>query len=174
MPPPMSGRHVHFIREDSNRFFYLPHCNVCLECYGHSELCPMLRHVVAGKPLACDGNRIIFNGVQVMECPMKKPMLGSEGEGAGKAVDDKWLVDKVPYLLDALTSVKWDDGTKRERSTVSVFIEDGIVKVCLNDKNLQASLYRSAASILGALQALDKALSPAGDQDWRLWKKGKR
>lgn len=79
-----------------------------------------------------------------------------------------------PTLVEYLSCSAWDDGSERERSTLSVFIEEGRVKVCLNDREFERSLYASGDTLAGVLAALEKALA-ADACEWRMWKgKGKK
>jgi hypothetical protein len=54
-----------------------------------------------------------------------------------------------------------------------VFVDEGRVKASLNDKDVNASLFRAGLSLTDALKSLEKALQPGGDADWRTWKPSK-
>lgn len=76
--------------------------------------------------------------------------------------------DALCFLLDN----EWDDGTPRQRATLTIFIEDSTVKLCLNDRENACSLFRSAPTLERALASMGEALkSPA--PDWKPWQ-GKR
>lgn len=109
-----------------------------------------------------------------MVCPMQKPAIKPVGSPGRSGCDDKFLSKDCPLLCAFLTDDKYDDGTKRERSTISIFVEDGKVKAALNDKNVTASLYRSGESILDVVEAIETALREGGGDEWHVWKKSRK
>jgi predicted RNase H-like HicB family nuclease len=69
-------------------------------------------------------------------------------------------------LGEYLTLEVWEDGTARRTSTLLMFIEDGVWKVCLRDRANSRTLWRAGESPEEALAALEAALE--GDAtDWR-------
>lgn len=72
----------------------------------------------------------------------------------------------TPAVVEYLTAVCYPDGSNRERSTISVFIEDGVVKVCLSDRDQARTLWRSGVSVEDALMALESCVVD-GTADWR-------
>lgn len=85
--------------------------------------------------------------------------------------DEKWAKG-LPILCEYLSHSAYEDGSPRERSKLSIFSQDGLVGVALNDPEEHASLYRTGESVEKALQALEKALG-ASQADWRRWNVGK-
>lgn len=71
-----------------------------------------------------------------------------------------------PALGEFLTETKYPDGKSRETSTITVFVQDGMVKVCLNDRDQGRVLFRAGEDVVTALQALEDALT-GDDADWR-------
>lgn len=109
-----------------------------------------------------------------MGCPMKKPEVKPR-RGEGKpGCEDKFLKGDCPTLVQFLTDDKYDDGTPRERCTITLFVEDGKIKAALNDKNVQASMFRSADAVLDVLEALEAALSDGEGDSWYPWKKNRK
>jgi len=103
---------------------------------------------------------------------MKKPNdVGVEKAGK-KIPSDEGFGKKYPTLLEYLSTTKWDDGTPRDASKLSIFIEDGLFKCAVNDTDLKRSLYVSGDTLEGALRAAEKALQ-SPEADWRVWNKGK-
>ena len=99
---------------------------------------------------------------------MKRPVASDEQRvGASKAPNDGFAA-KLPTLLSYLIDDKYDDGSARERSAVSLFISDGSWKAALNDKDLKRSLYVSADSLAAVLETLERQAA-APDADWRAW-----
>jgi len=103
---------------------------------------------------------------------MKKPTFEHVEKAGKKAATDEGFAKKYPTILEYLTTTKWDDGTAREASKLSLFIEDGVFKVAVNDVDLKRSLYTSGETLEGALRATEKALQMP-EADWRAWNKGK-
>lgn len=75
------------------------------------------------------------------------------------------LVDS-PAVVEYLTADKFPDGAARERSVLSIFIEDGRVKACLNDRDGGRTLWRSGDGIEDCVALLDLAITD-GTADWR-------
>lgn len=100
---------------------------------------------------------------------VKKP-ASSEAKGGGSAgpVQDPQLRAKYPTVLEYLTQATWDDGSARETSALSVFIEHGYVKVAVNDRACRRSLYVAAKTLQEALAAAEEQLKDDA-ADWRPW-----
>ena len=101
---------------------------------------------------------------------MKKPTESGKGlvraAGAGFMVEEK---ARWPQLIEYLNAAAWDDGSPRETSTLMLLIEDGWLKVCLNDRAVGRSLWQSADTLMDALDALEDHLV-AGTGEWRVKK----
>lgn len=80
------------------------------------------------------------------------------------------VLSASPGLLDYLTANTFPDGTVRELSNLLVFVEDGVIKVCLNDRANGCSLWRSGTDILDVLASVDAAIQK-GTADWRAARK---
>lgn len=83
--------------------------------------------------------------------------VSKEGESFAK---------KYAAIMEYLTADKWPEGEERQVSTLLVFSEDGIFKVCLNDRDMGRSLWVSGPSIPDALEALESTLRHGGGE-WR-------
>lgn len=120
-----------------------------------------------------------FRAARVRQTPqwgapdMKKP-VGSNGTVDLPTCRCPFLQEAGEAVVEHLRDSSWEDGSTRERSTLTVFVEDGKVKVCLNDRNSNSSLFRAADTLLEALQSLNEALAPTGHADWRAWNFKKR
>lgn len=71
-----------------------------------------------------------------------------------------------PVTWEWLTSEQYDDGSTRETSTLLIFVEDGSVKLCFNDRGGDRKLWASGRDALAALTALEGMLA-AGTGEWR-------
>lgn len=75
------------------------------------------------------------------------------------------LVDS-PAVTEYLAVGAYPDGTARERAVISIFIEEGRVKCCLNDRDTGRTLWRSAGGIEACIGLIDDAIAE-GTADWR-------
>jgi hypothetical protein len=71
-----------------------------------------------------------------------------------------------PALAEYLEVDAWEDGRPRQTSTLLLFLEDGVVKACLNDRDADRALWVSGGSVAGVLESLEAALS-GGTGEWR-------
>lgn len=103
---------------------------------------------------------------------MKRPDVVAAAQSGGMP-DEKFGRD-FPQLSEYLTHDKYDDGTARALSALSVKVQDGMILVGLQDHDLERSLFVVGETLAKALAALEKhAGSPTAD--WRRWGgKGKR
>jgi len=99
--------------------------------------------------------------------PIKKPTTtGGKGTAVGKC-DCKTLL-KFPLLLSYMQDDKYEDGSSRERSKLSIFIEQGHVKAALNDPGERRSAYCTADTLQGVLELLEDGLKTEA-VEWRGW-----
>lgn len=98
--------------------------------------------------------------------PVKKPVESSANGGGQGSVTEGMLPKKFPNLLAMLQDSKYDDGSARETSTLLVLAEGGMVKLCLNDRDLGRTAWTTATTLEDALASLESRL--AKDQcEWR-------
>lgn len=104
---------------------------------------------------------------------MKRPenLAGTSAETA-EFPDDLWK-KTLPLIVEYLTATKYDDGTERKLSSISIKEQDGSVLVALNDADLDRGLYRTGKTVVDALKAIEKALA-TDSADWRVWKREQR
>jgi hypothetical protein len=106
----------------------------------------------------------VDNGGDVMSFLQKRSGGGdSGGTGPGRVAGS---LAALPGVLEYLSSSKYPDGSARERSTLLVLIEHGVVKVCLSDRDQSQSLWRSGESLEDCLLSLEEALTGT-HADWR-------
>lgn len=75
-------------------------------------------------------------------------------------------VFRLPALLEHLTLGKWDDGAVRQRGSISVFWEDGVFKMWINDKDSGRAASVSAATMEDLLLRVEGKLTE-DSLDWR-------
>jgi len=106
---------------------------------------------------------------------MKRPDAAKQTPDAIGLTDDAKFVAAFPRVHEFLTCDKWDDGKSRVTGSLSLFIEQGVWKACLNDRDTEASLYVTGETTLACMKALEGRLDGTKEADWRAWKKkGKR
>lgn len=103
---------------------------------------------------------------------MKRLSKPDQGPQVPVVPKDDWLIENCPLLIDYLTNTRYDDGAVREVSTLNIFIQDGVFKVAVNDRDAEASLYASGETLQLALAAAESRLN-ANVADWRFWKSAK-
>lgn len=97
----------------------------------------------------------------------KKPLPGGiPVGGTGKSPMPHCLQERSPTLGHFLCDEVWPDGELRQRSTLVVFVEDGMFKACLSDKDSGTSLWASCKSFDDLLEALEARLTD-DRPDWR-------
>lgn len=89
-------------------------------------------------------------------------------------VDVKWQANH-PLLYEHLTSEKWEDGAARETSTLTIYLDSGLWKVCLNNRAEKLTAWLTAETWGKMLDGLEKGLAD-GTLDWRIppWLRKKR
>jgi hypothetical protein len=71
-----------------------------------------------------------------------------------------------PSLSEYVSSAVWEDGTPRETSTLLMFFEEGLFKMCLTDRALQRSLWSSGEEPADCWATLEVLLTE-GRGEWR-------
>lgn len=97
---------------------------------------------------------------------MKRPSESDVVRASASAPVRCDMFRELTTLWAMLTDDAWDDGTTRERSTLLVLCDGGIVKLWLNDKALARSCWVSGESVSDALNTLEESLY-AGSAAWR-------
>jgi hypothetical protein len=76
------------------------------------------------------------------------------------------LAGKHPDLWEFVTRTTWDDGATRQPGSFTVFLDEGKLKGCLNDKDAGLVCFVTAAGLLELLRKLNGAVND-GASDWR-------
>lgn len=96
----------------------------------------------------------------------KREVVGGESPGFSAAqegpLDGKLLVALVEFL--AVT--RWPDGSLREPGSLTLFVDEGTPKACLNDKGQGLVAFVSGSSLTDLLLAIEDKLRD-GSLDWR-------
>jgi len=103
---------------------------------------------------------------------MRKPVAAAHDATFAPVFPDSDWEELFPLVCDHLSDATYEDGSRRDVSTLSLRCQDGLVLAALNDVDLGRGLYRTGTSVLNAVEALEKALGGA-TADWRAWNRGK-
>jgi hypothetical protein len=94
-----------------------------------------------------------------------RPSAG--GGGSAQEVKlDSLIADRFPAIWDYCTSVKWDDGKPRSPATLLLFVEDGLWKLCLNDRARERTAWAAGETVFDCLDAMEANLA-AETAVWR-------
>lgn len=87
-------------------------------------------------------------------------VFGSVKRGeADTAATDDTMSGRFPTLIELMTSTVKVNGRRRQVSTLTILAEDGVFKVGLRDRDNAVSLWVSGDGVLGALEAIERALN---------------
>ncbi len=95
-----------------------------------------------------------------------------KGGKAPKTPKASAFFKELPALWEFLAVSKWDDGEERTTGTALFFVEDGVVKLCLNDRDSDRVAFVTGSSAEEVLEAASAGLE--GDAlDWRASRRAK-
>lgn len=97
---------------------------------------------------------------------MKRPTQVAPAAGAPAVSSDEEMSLLYPGIWEYMVETAWDDGKPRRTSTLTVFCEDGVVKVCLSDRELDKTTWASGTSLADCLAAMEAKMQ-AGETEWR-------
>jgi len=89
-------------------------------------------------------------------------------DNAGVAVPpvDEAFTKAHPALWEFLTLTRWEDGSPRETGTLFIFVEDGGLKVAVNDREGGLVAFLTSKTFKGLLEAVEKGIRE-DRLDWR-------
>jgi len=88
------------------------------------------------------------------------------GVGPHELYIGEGMLATLPAIVEYLSLETFEDGSKRERSSLLVIVESGLLKVCLSDRQNARTLWRSGTSLEDVLLAMEVALQ-TDVADWR-------
>ena len=98
----------------------------------------------------------------------KRPAHAGE-DGVASAVEEEFTV-VYPKVWLYLTQTRFDDGTPRQPSGVSIFMQHGKWTTCLVEKNWGLILFATSERLDGIWEALEARLADP-KADWRVDRK---
>lgn len=128
---------------------------------------PDRRRIPRGGVLPCvwapDQDWAVLKGLAM---GLQRPQIAGGDRGVSRPPTDATSAKRYPTLLQYLSEETWADGVKRERSTVLLVYEDGLFKACVIDKDLDATLWGSAETLVDCLGCLEARLND-DKAEWR-------
>lgn len=97
---------------------------------------------------------------------IKRPEASSSSGSGPGSVTEGMLPKKYPLVLEMLAETKYEDGGARQTSTLLVFVEGGMVKGCLNDRDQGQTAWAASPTLEGVLASFEARLAK-GDVEWR-------
>jgi len=98
---------------------------------------------------------------------------GENGQLTARLPTDEKFVKKYPALWMFLTALEYEPGKPRERSSLTMFVEEGCFKLCLTERTKECSCWATGPTYEEALKALEERITSAAPE-WRSSGKGKR
>lgn len=107
---------------------------------------------------------------------MRKPEAITPPPGSVGQCPDGKFSSRFPLIAEFLSTTSYEDGSPRTPSTLSIRIEEGEVRLALNDVDNRRSMFTASTGLDDAMKHMDAHLKSTGGT-WRPWKdapKGKR
>lgn len=97
---------------------------------------------------------------------LKKAQAKSRKQARESVLADKGFREKYPALTEHLTLVRWEDGSARKTSTITLFAEAGLWKLTLNNREEQEVTFLTGGSLEELLGAVEQGLQ-TDSLEWR-------
>lgn len=97
---------------------------------------------------------------------IKRPEPGAYYGKPKPPLDDPEFRTNFPTLYEYLTQTKWDSGEPRLTATLSVFVDQGAMTVCLNDRSNNRSLFANEPALFACFASLEEALA-SDTAEWK-------
>jgi hypothetical protein len=102
------------------------------------------------------------------ELELKKRQRAQEHASTGGLASDTLFAKRYPNLVEALTDEQYEDGTRRDRSKITLTVQNGQWSAGLSEPSLQETAWMTGESLQSVLDALEAGLD-RGLLDWRAW-----
>lgn len=138
---------------------------------GHPDTCPLC-YANRKMRTQAKGHRYYraprIQHVKARDLNVRKPDLANRGVEGAIVCPDGEFASAFPLVCQYLTERRYDDGSEREPSTVTLFFEDQ-PKLSLADKDLKRSAYVTGDDWWACLVSLENKLLN-NTVEWRNWK----
>jgi len=131
-------------------------CEVCYDNYH------LTRKQAYRKALALSK----ISAMEAHGMPIRKPVPGEFFGVPDTPFDDEAFKGDFPNLYEYLTLTRWQDGSIRQTSTLTIFIDNRALKIVINDRDNQRSAFFNARTWGECLVKLETALSD-DTVDWK-------
>jgi len=98
--------------------------------------------------------------------PIKKPDVKLNGQKKEALLEDSDFTSLLPALSEHLILTQYMDGTPRQTSTLLIFVDEGVLKLCLSDREVGRTCFVTGRTFEEALKTLDAGLVD-DTLDWR-------
>lgn len=139
------------------------------ECYWflsiHNRYTRVVVRTFCGR---ADNKRVMGTGEVTREVAQVLRKVTAEERAKRSTVrpTDVEMEKKYPAVWEYLVADAYPDGQVRQRATVMVIAEGDVVKLCLNDRDNNQSLWVTGATLSAAFKALEAAVGSA-QAPWR-------
>jgi len=90
---------------------------------------------------------------------LRKPKPGERVGPVEKPWDDEAFAKTHPTLTEMLYATSYEDKSPRTTSTLLIFCDNGVLRVCLNDRDNNRSAFLTGETVEGTLLALEDQLA---------------
>lgn len=97
---------------------------------------------------------------------LRRPMPGEYNGPKEEPFSDRGLESEFPTLYEYLTSRNWADGSARLTTTLLIFVDNGVLRVCVNDRDNNRSAFVTATTLAAALASIETRLC-GETMEWR-------
>lgn len=89
---------------------------------------------------------------------LPKPKAQTPTDNLVTRSKDTYFETTFPNLYARMTDTTWEDGSFRRTDTLTIFLQDGMLKGVLKDRNQDKSAFLSSNTLKDLLEALEAAL----------------
>jgi len=97
---------------------------------------------------------------------VKKPTPGERSGPAEEPFADKDFEKCYPNLTAHLRDARYEDRTSRVTSTILIFCENGVLRMCVNDRDNNRSVFFTAATVEEAFMKAEDAIA-TNTAEWK-------
>lgn len=97
---------------------------------------------------------------------IQRPKPGERCGPVEAAFNDANFKATYPTLSDYLTSTHYEDRSPRTTSTLLIFCENGVLRMCVNDRDNNRSVFFTSETVEGVLLSAENALATR-TADWK-------
>lgn len=98
---------------------------------------------------------------------LRKRDVSESGAVAGKVDESSWFAQNLPGLWEFIESNRFPDGSPRRAGTLTLFVDEGLFKACLSDRDADLVTFVTGTSPEACFGALEAGLQ----QDVLVWRR---